>query len=177
MSQDVQLQKVVVNGVIVKVGRNDPALHIIGRMLHRRELIDAVSVGKYDDTSRMLPRAAPDPRAPFCDALDLAPALSLLMLFVIILHKAVRSLIRQGADRPRLKRMPLAEEHFRVFVGLCLIVPGEVQVDIRLLVPLKPEECLKRDIKAGLHERFPAHRAVLSRHIKAAAPGERPHLI
>ena len=177
MSQDVQLQKVVVNGMIVKVGRNDPALHIIGRMLHRCELIDAVSVGKHDDTSRMLSRAAPDARTPFCNALDLASALSLFMFFVIILHKAVRSLVRQCADRPCLKRMPLSKEHFRIFVGLRLIVPGEVQVDIRLFITFKPEECLKWDIKTCFHERLTAHRTVFIRHIKAAAPGKRSHLI
>ena len=56
-------------------------------------------------------------------------------------------------------------------MGLTLIFSGKVQVDIRLLVSLEAKEGFKRDVKAILHQGFPANRAELIRHIAACIAG------
>ena len=177
VSEDIQFQEVMVNGVIIKMSCNDPALHIVCRVLDRRELIDVMPVGKYDNTSRMLSCTAPDTRAPFCDTLNLTLSLSLFMILVIILHKAICRLIRKRTDRPCLKCMTLSKQHLCIFMGFRLIITGEIQVDIRLFITLESEESLKGDIESRFYKRFPAHRTVLIRHIEAAASGERSYLI
>ena len=172
VSQDIQLQQVVVDGVIVKVGRDNAALHIIGRMLDRGELIDIVAVGKHDDTARMLSCTSPDPGTSHRDTLDLTAPFSLLVFFVVILHEPIGSLIRQSSDGSRLEGMSFAEKYLCIFMSLRLVISREVQVDIRLLISLKSEECLKWDIKTRLDQSLPAHRTLLIRHIIPASACE-----
>ena len=176
VSEDIQFQQVVVNGMVVKMCCDDPALHIVSRMLYRSKFIDVMSVRKYDNTSRMLPGTAPDPGAAYRDPLNLTAAFPLLTFLIIILYKSISRLVSQRADRSRFKSMSFTEQYLCVFMGLCLIISGKVQVDIRLLVSLETEECLKRNIKAGLNKRLAAHRAVLIRHVKSAASGKCPYL-
>ena len=54
---------------------------------------------------------------------------------------------------------------------LTLIFTGEVQVDIRLLIPLKSKERFKRDIKTVLDQLFAAVRTDLIRHITSCLTG------
>ena len=58
-----------------------------------------------------------------------------------------------------------------------LIIPGEVQVDIRLFVSLKSEESLKWNVKSVFDQLFPTDRAQLVRHIVPASSGIFSHLI
>ena len=67
MTQDIQFQQVMIDGMVVEMCCRDPAFHIVGRMLHRREFIDVVSVRKDDNTAGMLSGTPPDPGTPFCD--------------------------------------------------------------------------------------------------------------
>ena len=177
VSENIQLQKVVIDGVIVKMGRDDAALHIVRRMLNRRKFINIMAVGEHNDAARMLSGTAPDPGTSFRDPLDLAAALALFPLLVIVLYKTVSRLVGQRTDGPGLECMPFPEKHFRIFMGLGLIVPGEVQVDIRLLVSLESEECLEGDVKSGFHQRLAAYRAGLVRHIITAASRIGSHFI
>ena len=55
---------------------------------------------------------------------------------------------------------------------LTLIFAGKVQVDIRLLIPLKSEERFKWDIETVLNQRLSADRAHFIRHIAAAVSGK-----
>src|SRR5699024_8152780 len=130
-----------------------------------------------DDTSRVLSGAPSYSRTPQGDPVDLALSLSLAVFLIIILYESERGLIRQRSDRPCLERMPLSEEHLGIFMSLCLVISGEVQVDIRLLISLEPKEGLEGNIKSRLHQFLPAHRAVPVRHIIAAAACERAHFL
>ena len=66
---------------------------------------------------------------------------------------------------PARKVWPAPKMTFRVLMGLGLVLPGEVQVDVRLLVPFKAQEGLERDVEAVLVQRLPADRAVFVRHV------------
>ena len=114
-----------------------------------KELI-ILSQRKDDDAARVLARGPADADAALHNAVDLAVALGLSMFLVIIFHVAVGRLIRQGADGARPEGLSFSENDFRVIVGLALVLSGEIQVDIRLLVSLKSQEGLKGDIKAIL---------------------------
>ena len=113
----------MVDGVIIKMGRDDTALHIVCRMLYRSELIDIMPVGKHDNASRMLTGTPTDPRTPFRDPLNLALTFSLLVIFVIIPHESISSLIRKRSDGSRLESVTFPKENLRILVCLCLIIP------------------------------------------------------
>ena len=112
----------MVNGMIIKMGRSDPALHIIGRMLHRCKLIDTVTMRKYNDSSRMLPGTSADSGTPFRHTLNLTSSFPLSTLFIIIFHKSVGSLVRQCSDRSGFERMSLTKQYFCIFMSFCLII-------------------------------------------------------
>ena len=59
----------------------------------------------------------------------------------------------------------MAEQLFHVMVGPVLVLAGEIQVDIRHLVPLETEEHLERNIKPVFCQRGAAVRTVLVRQV------------
>ena len=103
MSQNIQFQQIVVNGVVVEVGGNNSALHIIGRMLHRCKLIDIMSVRENNNSSRVLSRTSPDPGTSLGNPFDLTLPLALPVLLIIVFHKAIGRLICQSSDSSGLK--------------------------------------------------------------------------
>ena len=90
----------------------------------------------------MLSRASAHSRTALYNPVDFAVSLLASALFKIIFHITERRLIRQRADRTGTERLSCAENNFRIFMRLTLIFAGKVQVDIRLLIPLKSEDCL-----------------------------------
>ncbi len=110
MAQNIQLQQVVVYRMVIEMGRCNSVVHIIGRVLHRCKLIDAVSVRKYNDSSRMLSRTSADSRTPFCNTVNLTFSFTLTMFFVIVFHKSVGSLVRQRSDRSGFECMSLTKQ-------------------------------------------------------------------
>ena len=167
MAQNVQLQQVVVDGVIIKVGGDGIRGHIIGGMLYRREGMDLLSVRQYHNSTGVLTCRAAHPYAALDDPVDLTVALVLAPLLVIILYITKGCLVRQGTNSSRAEGLALAENNFCIFVSLGLIVAGEIQVNIRLLVTLKAQEGFKWNIKALFFQRRATHRALLIRHIAA----------
>ena len=165
MSQNVQLQQVVVNGVIVKMCSDNIRGHIVGRMLHRSERIDILSKRQHHNTPWMLSCTSSDPCHPCCQALHLALAPVPLPLLKIVLHIPESRLIRKGCNGSRPEGLPCAEDNLRVLMSLGLVLTGKIQVDIRLLVPLKPQECLKRNVKSLLVKLLPTDRTVPVRHV------------
>ena len=65
--------------------------------------------------------------------------------------------------------MSFPENYFRIAVCLCLVIPGKVQVDIRLFVPFESKEGLKRNVESGFDQLCPAVRTLFIRHIKSAS--------
>ena len=177
MSEDIQLQQVVINGVIIKVRGHDASGHIIRRMLHRRKGIDLLAERENYDAAGMLSRRSSHAGASPCEPLHLAAALADPPVLAISQRVSVGRFIRNCCDRSRLERLLMAEDNLCVRMCLRLILAGEVKVDIRLLVPLKAQERLKGDVKPGPHQLLSAIRAHLHRHVHAALSGVGFHLL
>ena len=172
MSEDIELQQVVVDGMVIEMGRYRICCHIVCGMLHRRKGVDVLSHRQNDDTAGMLSRASAHARTALYNPVDFAVSLLASALFKIIFHITKRRLIRQCADRTGTERLSCAENNFRIFMRLTLIFAGKVQVDIRLLIPLKSKERFKRNIETVLNQRLSADRAHFIRHIAAAVSGK-----
>ncbi len=157
--------------------RHRAGRHIIRRVLHRRKGKDLFAQGKHDDPARVLSRGSPDPHAAGQDALNLAPPFVDALILIVMRHIAVGRLICQRAYRPGPEGLAFSENHLGIAVRPALVFSGEIQVNIRLLVALKAQERLKRDIKSILFKRFAAHRAEPVRHIAAGHAGKLPHLL
>ena len=80
------------------------------------------------------------------NTVDLTGPLMNATFFKIILHITESGLVRQGCNGSGTKSLTRAEDNLRVFMRLGLVLTGEVQVDIRLLISLKSQECFKRDV-------------------------------
>ena len=138
-------------------------------MLHGAKVRD-VLVLRYDDkTAGVLARRALYADAARRETVFLRLRYGHAALFEIFFHIAVGRLFRKRADRARAEHMVTPEELFGVFMSVCLIFAGEVQVDIGNLVAAEAEERFKRDIKAVLGELRAAHGADTVRHVRAAA--------
>ncbi len=124
---------------------------IICRVLKRRKRIDILAVREHDNAPRMLPGRAANPGTAERNALHLRRALVFLMLLIVFFNIAKRRFIRNRADGTRAEGMSRPENHLRVLVRLALVLAGEIQVDIRFLVPVKPEEGFKWDIVPVLY--------------------------
>ena len=144
-------------------------------MLHRREGINLLPVGKDDDAARMLSGGLPDIRNADGQALDLGPPSVLSLLLKVIHDIAVRRLGGQAGHGSRAEGLPRAEDHLRVLMRLGLVLTREIKVDIRLLVPLKAKERLKGNVKAKLQKLRSALRALPVRHVAARHAVKLPH--
>ena len=158
--------------MVIEMCGNDIGRHIIRRMLYRCKGVDFFSQRKYNNSSRMLSGASPDSRTALYDTVNLTFSLSLSVFFVIILYIPKRCLIRQCTNRSGTKRLTCAEDDFRIFVCITLIISREVQVNIRGLVPIEAEECLKRDVKTVFCKLFSTHRTDPVWHIPSASSGK-----
>ena len=150
--------------------RDKRGIHIIGRMLHRREPVDVHPFRKHDDAARVLSGRPADTHAAGRQSLDLTAFFCLPDVLKIMQGVAVSCFVRHGTDRPGLEGLPLAEYHFRIGLGNPLLIAGEIEVYVRLLVTLEAKESLKRNVKTVLQQLFPADRADTVRHVAAAAP-------
>ena len=168
MSENVELQKIRVDRVIIKVGGDDVARHIICRMLNRSEPVDVHAFGQNNDAARMLAGRSSDTGASLGETLKFARSLGDSLILEIVHGQPVGSLVSDRADRARLESLTGAEDYFRVCLGDALLVSGEVEVDIRLLISLESEERLERDVEAELAQLMSADRAYLIRHVRSA---------
>jgi len=171
VSQNIQLQQVMVDGMVVKVCGYGIRGHIIRRMLYRGEGVNILPQRQYNDTAGMLTGTSPHSGTSGSDTVDLAGPLMNATFFKIILHITESSLIRQGCNGSGTESLSCAEDNLRVFMRLGLVLTGEVQVDIRLLISLESQERLERNIKAILMKFLSTHRADLVRHIDSRFTG------
>ena len=119
----------------------------------------------------MLTSTSPHSGTSGSDTVDLAGPLMNATFFKIILHITESSLIRQGCNGSGTESLSCAEDNLRVFMRLGLVLTGEVQVDIRLLISLESQERLERNIEAILMKLLSTHRADLVRHIDSRFTG------
>ena len=137
-------------------------------MLHRGEGVDLLPDGQNDNAARVLAGATPNARTAGSEPLLLAAPLVDAVVLAVVEHISVGGLVCDRCDGARLEGLLMAEDDLRVGVGLGLVLAGEVEVDIRLLVSLEAKERLKGNVKARLYQRLPADRADPVRHIDAA---------
>ena len=137
-------------------------------MLYRTELIDFMAVRHDDDAARMLSRSLFDPCTAVSQTIHLSLVDTDLPLFKIPRHITISDPVLDRTDGSCFIYIFLAENLFDILLRRTLILPGKIQVDIRLLVGFESQERLKRDRKPFLAIRSAAFRADLVRHIHAA---------
>ena len=169
MAELVELEEVRLHAVVFKMGGDDVAVRIVGRVLHGAEIRDVLVLRDDDEAAGMLTGRALDADAAEREAVHLRLRQGLAALLEVLEDIAVGRLFRQRADRAGAEHVIRAEELFGVFMRLGLIFAREVQVDIGHLVAAEAEERLKRDVETVLAQLRPAPGAHLVRHIRAAA--------
>ena len=167
MAQAVQLHQDVVHGVEVEVGGDELAVQVVGGMLHGGELVDFVFLGHHHHARGVLACGALDTHAALHQALFLRVAALDAPLLQVLAHVAIGGLVRQGAHGAGPEHMPLAEELHHLVVGLGLVFPGEVQVDVGHLIPGEAQEHLEGDVEAVLYQGASAQGAILVRQVHA----------
>ncbi len=125
----------------------------------------------------MLPGTSPDARASLHDTVNLAISLSRAPLGIIIFHIAKRRLIRKSTYCPGAVSLPCPKDDFCIFVGVALIIPRKIQVDIRLFISLESQKCLKWDVVSVFNKRRSADWACFIRHVPPAAACICPHFL
>ena len=90
-------------------------------------------------------------------------------LLQILLHHAEGGFFRQCTNGAGPEHLGRAEHFDGMAVGAGLILAGEVQVDIRHLAAAIAQKRLKGNVEAVFLQPCAAFRAVLVRHIRAAA--------
>ena len=150
MPENIEFQQVVVDRVVIKMCGDCRSRHIVCRMLYQGKSIDLLSHRKYNDTSRMLSGRSADADTSLYDTVDLTVSLVDTALLVIILDITECRFIGKCTDRTGTEGLSLTENNLTVRMRFTLVLTGEVQVDIRLLISLESKECLKRDIKSVL---------------------------
>ena len=91
------------------------------------------------------------------------------LLFGVFADKADGRFIRHGGDGTGLKDVVLAEQRFRVAVGVALVLTGEIQIDIRRFVAVETQKGFKRNGVAVAVVFGAANGALLRRKVKARA--------
>ena len=84
------------------------------------------------------------------DTIDLTSSLMYSMVLKVILHITISRFICKGANGSCLEGLAFTENNFCITMGFRLIVSGEIQIDIWLLIPLESQEGLKWNIKSLL---------------------------
>ena len=148
MAQLVQLEQRVVQVFEFKVGGQQAALHVVRRVLDGAEIVDVEGVRHDDHAAGVLAGGALDAGAADAQAVFLGAVDGLAPLLQVLFDVAVGGLVLQAGDGARLEDVLLAEEFLGIAVDVGLILAGEVQVDIRLLVAVKAQEGLEGDVVA-----------------------------
>ena len=126
MTENIELQQVMVDGMILKMCRDDISIHIICGMLDGGEIINLMLMRHHDDTARMLSGRSLYTGTAFRQPLHLTAALVNSALLKIFHHIAVGGLLRQRADGPGPEGGAFSKDDLHIFVGLGLVLPGKV---------------------------------------------------
>ena len=166
MSQDIELEDVLIDIVEVKVSGLPFSCHIICRILDRSKVIDIHIVWNNNDSPWVLTSCPFDPSCTKSQALDLGIAVVLAKITLIALHKTVSSLSCDRTYRSCPKGIFFPKDIPNIQVGTRLVFPGEVQIDIGYLVPIETKEGFKRNILPIFAELVATVWTILVRHIK-----------
>ena len=166
MSQDIELEDVLIDIVEVKVSGLPFSCHIICRILDRSKVIDIHIVWNNNDSPRVLTGRPFDPSCTKSQALDLGISVVLAKITLIALDKTVSSLSCDCTYRSCPEGIFFPKNITDIQVGTRLVFPGEVQIDIGYLVPIETKEGFKRNILPIFAELVATVWTILVRHIK-----------
>ena len=175
MTENIQLQKIVVYGVIIKMSGDN--LGVLRWVLYGCKGVHILSHRKHDYTARVLSRGSFDAYTACNNAVDLAVFFRLIFLFKVFFDISESGLIRETGYRSRAVGLPLAEDDLRVFMRLCLVFAGEIEVDIRFLISLKAQKGLEGNVEAVLYKLRSAYGAFFVRQVAAGGTGIALYLI
>ena len=144
----------------IKVGRFPRSVLVIRRVLNRCKVVDFLIRRHNQDPGRVLSGRPFDPGCSLGKAVHLGAPQVLFGIPFVRLHEPVGRLISYSPNRSGPVHVIRPEEDLHVVVRNRLVVPGEVQVDIRHLISLKAQEGFKRNILAVLHQGRPAFRTI-----------------
>ena len=108
-----RLAKVLVDFVIVEMCRNDIGVHVVGRMLHRTELVYFMIVRHDDDTARMLTGSSFHTGTVLSKAVCLEFIDRTLAFFKELHNVTVSSLVRHGTYSSCLENVLFTENRDR----------------------------------------------------------------
>ena len=165
VSEDIEFQKVMIDGMIFKMCRHLIRRLVIRRLLDRCETVDLLRIRCNDDTSRVLAGGTLYAQTMLHDAVHFRLSHGDSTPLTETLDITEHRLLRIGGDSPRTEGMVLTEHLTDKGVSPGLVIAGEVKIDIRLLISLKPEEGLEGDIMPLLDQLVTAFRTVTIRHV------------
>ena len=169
VTEQVELEKIVLHTVIIKMRGDGVAVRVVRRVLHRTKVLNIHIVRHDNKPAGVLTGRSSHADAARRQAVDLRVAGSDAVFFEVLFNKAVGGLFRKRADRAGAEDLGLAEHFHRMRMCARLILTREVEIDIGHLAAAVAKEGLKRNVKAVLDVLRAAFRAVLIRHIRAAA--------
>ena len=166
MSQDIELEDVLIDIVEVKVGGLPFSCHIICRILDRSKVIDIHIVWNNNDPPRVLTGRPLHPSGTLGQTFDLSISVVLAKITLIPLDKAVGSLSCDGTYRSCPEGVFFPKDITNIQVSTRLVFPREVQIDIGYLVPIETKEGLKRNVLSIFAELVATVWTILIGHIK-----------
>ena len=137
VTQNIQLNQSTGNGMIIKMGCNGGRGLIISRMLQGSKEMHIHIPGYYHNSSRMLTGGTLYPITADSHLIYIGLPLGLPLFLIILAYKAIGGLLRHCTNRASPKHIVLAKQLFRIFVSHWLIFTGEIQINIRHLIPIK----------------------------------------
>ena len=178
MAQNIQLNQTVIDAVIIVVSSNRSAILIIGRTVHRRNIMDIHITRHNHDAAGMLTRSALDAGKAFNQRCHMRRMHMQILGLVIFSDKAYRRFVGDGSNRTGTANVITAKKLLGVLVRYALVrhcgriiginTAGEVQIDIRNLITMEAQENRKRDIVTVAQHSGAAFGAILRRQVKAA---------
>ena len=135
VTENIELQKVLVDFVVIEMGCDNIRVHIVCRMLNRTKLKDLMVVRTDYDAARMLTRRPLYARTVLRKSVFLVFIYRNVSLFKIFRDIAVSGLFRYRAYGSRLENVFITENNADVFMRLRLVFACEIKVDIGLFVP------------------------------------------
>ena len=178
MSQNIQLNQTVIDAVIIVVSSNRSAVLIIGRTVHRRNIMDIHITRHNHNATGMLARSALDAGKAFYKRCHMRRMHMQILALVIFSDKAYRRFVGDGSNRTGAANVIAAEKLLGVLVRYALVrhcgriiwinTAGEVQINIRNLITVEAQENRERDIVTVAQHSGAAFGAILRRQVKAA---------
>ena len=166
VAQLVQLQQRIVKIFKFEVSGKHTLFLIVGGVLDGAEILNFVHIRHNHHATRVLAGGSLHAGAPLGEPVLLRPVHDAAPLFQIFFHITVGGFILQAGHSTRLEHKLLAEQLLGIPMHIALVLAGEVQVDIRLLVAVEAQEGLEGDVVTVHDQGCAAAGAVFIRQVK-----------